>query len=170
RNSLPSASTVRSSRANASAATSSRSAAGSRSRAGRRWSSTRRPESSQDEGARPSRLSAAQEQSLMRRVRAGDACARKRMIEANLGLVASAARRYGGQGLPFSDLVQEGSIGLIKAVDRFDHHRGCRFSTYATWWIRQSISEAVEGNGRTIRLPAHVTKHLVRVGHAERRL
>jgi RNA polymerase primary sigma factor len=101
-------------------------------------------------------LSAHQEISLSRRARAGDQRARKKLVERNLRLVIPVAKRYRGMGLPFEDLIQEGNIGLMKAVERFDPERGFRFSTYATWWIRQAIGRAVADKGRTIRLPVYM--------------
>jgi RNA polymerase primary sigma factor len=101
-------------------------------------------------------LSAHQEISLSRRARAGDQRARKKLVERNLRLVIPVAKRYRGMGLPFEDLIQEGNIGLMKAVERFDPERGFRFSTYATWWIRQAIGRAVADKGRTIRVPVYM--------------
>jgi RNA polymerase primary sigma factor len=100
-------------------------------------------------------LTPEEELDLGRRARAGDGRARARLIEKNLRLVVSVAKRYMGMGLPFEDLIQEGNIGLIKAVEKFDPELGNRFSTYATWWIRQAIGRAIEDKGRTIRLPTH---------------
>ena len=100
-------------------------------------------------------LTPEEELDLGRRARAGDGRARARLIEKNLRLVVSVARRYRGMGLPFEDLIQEGNIGLIKAVEKFDPELGNRFSTYATWWIRQAIGRAIADKGRTIRLPTH---------------
>jgi RNA polymerase primary sigma factor len=100
-------------------------------------------------------LTPEEELDLGRRVRAGDARARTRLIERNLRLVVSVAKRYRGMGLPFEDLIQEGNPGLIKAAERFDPDRGNRFSTYATWWIRQAIGRAFDDKGRAIRLPVH---------------
>ena len=100
-------------------------------------------------------LTPEEELDLGRRARSGNARARARLIERNLRLVVSVAKRYRGMGLPFEDLIQEGNIGLMKAADRFDPEMGRRFSTYATWWIRQAIGRAIEDKGRAIRLPMH---------------
>jgi RNA polymerase primary sigma factor len=115
-------------------------------------------------------LTAADEITLSRRVEAGDPDAKHRMIEANLRLVVSIAKHYRGQGVPFLDLIQEGSIGLIRAVEKFDYRRGFKFSTYATWWIRQSVQRAVGNHGRTIRLPVHIVDRRQRLRRAQRRL
>ncbi len=100
-------------------------------------------------------LGHAQEIRLSRRAKAGDRRARNTLIEKNLKLVVSVAKRYRGCGLPFEDLIQEGNVGLLKAVDKFDPDRGCRFSTYATWWIRQAVQRAAVDKGRTIRVPSY---------------
>jgi RNA polymerase primary sigma factor len=100
-------------------------------------------------------LTRAEEVDLSRRARDGDERARHRLIEKNLRLVVSVAKKYRGMGLPFEDLIQEGNIGLMKAVEKFDPDRGWRFSTYATWWVRQAVQRAVADKGRTIRIPVH---------------
>jgi RNA polymerase primary sigma factor len=101
-------------------------------------------------------LTHAEEVDLSRRARAGDAKARTRLVEKNLRLVVSVAKKYRGYGVPFEDLIQEGNIGLMKAVDKYDPDRGWRFSTYATWWVRQAVGRAVSDKARTIRLPVHM--------------
>jgi RNA polymerase primary sigma factor len=115
-------------------------------------------------------LTAAEEMDLARRIERGDQAAKQRMIEANLRLVVSIAKRYRNQGLPFLDLIQEGTIGLIRAVEKFDHRRGFKFSTYSTWWIRQAIARGVADKSRTMRLPVHVSDVLYKLKRAEREL
>src|SRR5215211_5441369 len=105
-------------------------------------------------------LTHAEEVDLSRRARAGDAKARSRLVEKNLRLVVSVAKKYRGYGMPFEDLIQEGNIGLMKAVEKIDPDRGLRFSNYATWWVRQAIGRAVADKGRTIRLPVHMGERM----------
>ena len=109
-------------------------------------------------------LTPLQERELSRRANAGDGRARQRLIEKNLRLVVSVAKKYRGYGLPFEDLIQEGNIGLMKAVDKFDPEKGFRFSTYVTWWIRQAVGRALSDKGRTIRLPVHMGEKIRKVG------
>ncbi|CAA9450597.1 MAG: RNA polymerase sigma factor RpoD [uncultured Rubrobacteraceae bacterium] len=115
-------------------------------------------------------LDAAEERDLSGRAREGDGEARRRLIESNLRLVISIAKKYRGRGVSFEDLIQEGNAGLIKAVERFDPSLGNRFSTYATWWIRQAVTRAVADYARTVRLPAHVVDSLFRLRRAENEL
>jgi RNA polymerase primary sigma factor len=112
-------------------------------------------------------LDAGEERDLSRRAHSGDREARKRLIESNLRLVISIAKKYRGRGVPFEDLIQEGNAGLIKAVEKFDPEMGNRFSTYATWWIRQAVTRAIADQARTVRLPAHVVDSLYRLRRAE---
>jgi RNA polymerase primary sigma factor len=115
-------------------------------------------------------LTKAEEVGLAQRIERGDMAAKQHMIEANLRLVVSIAKSYLGRGLTFLDLIQEGSLGLIRAVEKFDYRRGFKFSTYATWWIRQAVTRAIADKGRTIRIPVHMIEKLNRVTRAERQL
>jgi RNA polymerase primary sigma factor len=115
-------------------------------------------------------LTAAEEIELAQRIEKGDLAAKERMMTANLRLVVSLAKRYQDRGLPLFDLIQEGNVGLMRAVEKFDYRKGFKFSTYAVWWIRQSLARALADKGRTIRLPVHIAERLHRVQRTDRKL
>ena len=115
-------------------------------------------------------LTAEEEVSLAKRIERRDMEAKRQLVEANLRLVVSIAKHYVGRGMPFLDLIQEGNLGLIRAVEKFDYRRGFKFSTYATWWIRQAVTRAIADQARTIRIPVHMVETINRLIRVQRQL